>query len=188
MDDLNDMKAMWIELNNKISSLEGDNRRLARQVMDSKFKTAQEKLADKYATFIGIELVFAIVISFFILFNPEAVEKYRVVTAIYWGAFFLGEAAIDAYLMLKVKEIDVYRLSVSEIARRAARNWKIHKIAIAIGLPVAIGAAILFGLLLNANIFTIYGMIVGGVIGLAIGIRQLLQFMKYYKFLQSGEQ
>lgn len=188
MEELKDMKAMWIELNNRITSLEEDNRRLARQVMNNDYKSAKEKLIGKYRFFIFFNLMFLMVFSVFILANPMVNEKYRIVTFIYWMVFFLGEAATDAYLMIKVKQIDIYNSTVSEISRMAARNWKTHKIAIAIGLPVAIGAVILYGLLLNADNFVILGMVVGGLIGGLIGFRQLMKFLEYYKLLQNNEE
>lgn len=188
MEDLKDMKAMWIELNNRITILEEDNRRLARQVMNKDYKGAQDKLMNKYRFFVCFNLIFIIVMSIFIMANPLVNEKYRMITLIYWLVFFLGEATIDTYLMIKIKQIDIYNSSVSEISREASKTWKIHKIAIFIGLPVAIGAVILYGLLLNADKFVIFGMIVGGVIGALIGLRQLMKFLEYYKLLQNNEE
>lgn len=186
MENLEDMKTMWLELNNRLSFLEEENRKMARQVMNEKYKTARDRLINKYRGFIIIEFILMIYISWFFYFNPLVVEKYRLLAIIYWGVFFLGEVAIDFYLMVKIKGIDIYNSSVSTIAKTAAKNWKIHKIAMCIGLPLAIGAIIIFGLALDANEFTIFGMIVGGLVGLIIGIRQLIKFLNYYKLLQSN--
>lgn len=185
MDQIEDMKAMWTELNNRVASLEETNRRMAREITAGKFKSAQEKLVTKYRMFIIVACVMIIYIGLLVINMPNGVDKYRLPLLIVWSAFFLFEASIDTYLMIKVKEIDVHESSVAEIARRAARNWKIHKIAIAIGLPLAFAAIIMFGLFMDADIYLIYGMIVGGMVGLVIGIRQLLSFLKYYRLLQS---
>lgn len=187
MNQLEDMKAMWLELNQRISSLEEENRRLAKRAMENNYKSAKEKLLRKYSFFIGLELFMIIFIIPNIIFNPEAVEKYKMVTVIYWCIFFAFELGIDIYLRYRIKIIDIYNSNITEIAAMAAQNWKIHKIAICIGLPIAIGAVILFGLLLGANKFVIYGMITGGVIGMAIGFMQLLKFREYYRMLQSNE-
>lgn len=185
MEDIEDMKAIWTELNNRVTLLEENNRRLARQICDSNRKTAKERLERKYLIFMSVEGAAMILMTFFIIFNPMLVEKYRIATAIYWGLFFLGEFSIDFYLYLRLREINIYEDSVSEISRQAARNWKIHKLAIIVGLPIAIGAIILFALAIDADKFAIYGMIVGGMIGLFIGITQLIRFMKYYRKLQN---
>ena len=187
MDELGNMKAMWVELNERVSSLEEENRKLARKVIDQNFKSTQEKLVRKYMKFIIVESVMMLWTCLFFVFNPEIVEKYRVLTAIYWGGFFLLEIIFDTYLMMRVKEINVYDSNIDEITHQAAKTWKLHKIFIMIGLPIAIGAAFLFALALDANEFTIAGMVVGGTIGLIIGIRQLMKFLQYYRVLQGKE-
>lgn len=187
MEDFDKMKDMWLELNERISSLEEANRQLARKVMNDNFKTAQEKLVHKYSLFIIISVVMIFYMLFFVLFNPFVVEKYKLATIIYWSLFFLFEAGMDTYLRYRVKKIDIYNSSVREIAYQASQNWKLHKLAIVIGVPLAIGAVILFGLLLNADRFLIYGMILGGIVGFLIGLRQLRKFYENYRFLQSSE-
>ena len=187
MENFEDMRIMWAELDRRLSSLEDRNRKLARQVMSNKYKTAQDKLINKYKIFIFLSLIMILYISLFICFSEETVEKYRTPALVYWIIFFLFEASIDAYLMYRVMDIDVYENSVSQIAKIAAQNWKMHKIALCLGIPLALGAIILFALLLNANNFTIFGMIIGGIIGFAIGSIQLRKFFQYYKLLQTSE-
>lgn len=187
MEDLEDMKTLWNNLNRRVETLEEENRRLARLVTENKIKSARERLIRKYSLFIILSVIMIFYIFIMVNFNPLVVEKYKMVTLIYWSLFFAGEAGVDLYLRENVKKIDVYSSSISEISAMAAKNWKIHKIALMIGLPVAFGAVILMGLLLDANEFTIYGMIVGAIVGLLIGLRQLMKFYENYKFLQSEE-
>lgn len=187
MDELENMKSMWIELNQRISTLEEENRRLARKVMNDSMKSSQEKLIKKYNTFIIIELVVLLIMPLYLLKSPLLVDKYRILTAIYWAFFFLLEVGVDLYLRERVRTIDLYTSTVSVISRQAAQNWKFHKIAVIVGLPIAIGACVLFGLTIGANELAIYGMIVGGLVGLVIGINQLIKFRQYYYKLQSHE-
>ena len=179
------MKAMWTEMNSRLEALEEENRQMARRIINSNHKTAKDRLEKKYVTFIIIEFLMLAYIFFFIFQNPFVVEKYRLITVIYWTLFFLLEIGIDSFLYFQLKNLDIYGSSVTEISKVARRNWKIHKIAIAIGIPIAIGAVILFALALDANEYTIFGMIFGAIIGLIIGLRQLFRFMKYYRNLQS---
>lgn len=188
MDELENLKTMWQALSDRVAVLETENRNLARKVTNDKFRSARERLIRKYNAFIIVELIMIVYIFTFIWANPMMDEKYRLITAIYWLAFFLFEIAIDCYLKQGVKKIDIYNSSVREIATQAAKNWKIHKIAISISLPFAIGACILFALAINANEFIILGMITGGLAGLLIGIVQLKKFFQYYRLLQSSEE
>lgn len=187
MDDLENMKTMWIELENRLSFLEKENRRMAREVMSNKYKTIQEKLIAKYRLFAIVSGIMIIYSLFFIGFNPEIVEKYRFITLLYWIGFFLFEGSADIYLMFRLDKLDIYHSSVKDISDYAAQNWKLHKIALFIGIPLAIGALVLLLLALDADLFIISGMITGGLVGAAIGLTQLKKFMRYYKLLQTKE-
>lgn len=188
MENLEDMKEMWIELNNRMTALEEENRRLARKVMDEKYKNITEKLVRKYRIFIALACIMIIYFYGFIFFNPLVNEKYRLLTTIYMICFFALCAAVDSYLLYKVKEIDIYGSNVREITRIAANNWKIHKIFLMVGMPLAIGAIVLMALALNANEFVSLGMVVGGVVGFLIGFKQLMRFREYYRLLQTQDE
>lgn len=187
MDNLENMKTMWLELNQKVKLLEEENQKLAREIKSNKYKTAKDKLLRKYSMFICIELIMLIYIYIMMLYNPLVVSQYKWPTLIYWTAFFLIEASIDFYLRNKISEIDIYNSPIKQITLQAAKNWKIHKLAIAIGIPFAIGAIILLALSLNADRFMIYGMFVGAIVGFFIGLRQLLQFKTYYNIFGFDE-
>ena len=187
MDELDNLKVIWADLNKRMTALEEGNKILLRQVKNNKYESAQEKLVKKYIKFIVIEIIMIFYIVIYICFAPNLVEKYKLVTLIYWCVFFLIEVCLDYYLMQNIKNMDIYNSSVNQISRFAARNWKIHKIAIITGLPIAFGAIILLGLMMDANIYTIYGMIAGGVLGAMIGFYQLMKFMNYYKLLKSED-
>lgn len=171
-------------MNQRISYLENENKNLIMNIKKSHYKTMREKIRNKYLGFIAIEIVMICFITFFFLFNPFIIEKYRLVSLIYWDLFFLLEVAIDGYLLYQIQKLDIYTSTLKEVAARAASNWRLHKIAILIGMPLAFGAIFLLILAIDANEYTIYGMIVGGLVGLLIGFRQLSKFRNYYKLLQ----
>lgn len=187
MDNFDDMKAMWIELNQRVSALEEENREMARRVMNKNYTTARQRLVNKYLAFMVLSFIMIGYMWLFILFNPFVVEKYKLVTAIYWSVFFMFEATIDGILCYRIKKIDLQRSTVSEIAGAAKMNWKIHKMAIIIGIPLAMVAIILFGLLLDADKYVLVGMIIGGIVGVGIGLMQLKKFWSYYRLLQSND-
>ena len=187
MENLEDLKIMWKDINLRLSHLENENKMLIQNIKKTNYKTTQDKLKRKYGNFILVEFVMICFMTLFFIFDPLINEKYRIITLVYWDMFFLLELGIDAYLLYQVKKIDIFNSSIKEVAARAAENWKLHKIAIAISLPIALGAVLLFALAVNVNKFIIAGMMVGGLIGLTIGIQQLLRFKNYYKLLQADD-
>lgn len=185
-DDIQDMKAMWEQLNQRITSLEESNRRLVSDVITNRHKSSIDNLISRYQRFIFLELIFAFVIPVMLICNPLVVEKYRWWTIAYWMFFFLIEFGIDFYLLQKVRELDIYNQSVSEISSRAHHIWKLHKIFIMIGLPLAFVAVVLFALAMNANEFVLMGMGFGWIVGIVIGLRQLLRFRADFRSLSDN--
>lgn len=181
MNNIDDMMTMWKEMDSKLTSLVEDNRRLANEIKKNKVKGNQEKLIRKYRAFIIMEAL-CIPMMFLVLgINPEVVEKYRWPALIYFVCFFLMEICIDGYLLYKLYSIDIYNDSIIEISRQARANWKTHKIAVLIGIPVAIGAVILFCMAIGGNSAMLWGVFVGGAIGLGIGLNEFFKFMKNYR-------
>ena len=122
-----------------------------------------------------------------IYLNPFIVEKYKLLTTVYMMCFFAISAGVDSYLLFQVRDMDFYNSNVREITKMAAKNWKIHKIFLIFGLPLAIGACVLMALALDADPFVYLGMIVGGIVGFIIGLRQLMKFRDYYRLLQTED-
>ena len=184
MENIEDFKIMWQDLNTRLSYLENENQKLVQNIKKSNYKTTLEKLVKKYCCFIFVECIMICFMTMFFIYNPFINEKYRIATLVYWDVFFLIEVCLDFYLLYQIKKIDIYTSTINEVASRAALNWKLHKLGIVAGLPLAFGAILLFALAVNANLYTILGMIVGGCVGFVIGLSQLLKFKNYYKLLQ----
>ena len=185
MNEINDMMTMWKEMNCKLSTLIEENRRLADEVKKNGLQSSREKLIRKYRAFIIMEAV-CIPLMFILLgVNPMVDGRYRWAALIYFICFFLMEICIDGYLLYKLYGMDIYNDSVSEISRMARTNWKIHKIAVLVGIPVAVGAVILFCLAMGGQKDVLLGICVGGAIGVGIGLNEFFKFMKNYKTMMS---
>lgn len=178
---IDDMMTMWKEMDSKLSSLVDENRKLADEIKKNKLRNSQEKLARKYRQFIILGAVCIILMTCFFGFNPEVVDKYRWPVMIYFVCFFLLEIGIDCYLLHKLNSIDIYSDSIIEISRLARENWKTHKIGILIGIPIAIGAVVLFCLAMGGETAVLWGVMVGAAVGLGIGLNEFFKFMKNYK-------
>ena len=185
MENIEDIKSMWINLNNRLNKIESDNIRLATEIKKNKYKSFQEKLINKYCKFIILESLMAFIFPLIIISNPSVNNIYRLPTIIYWVIFFVASLLFDLYLMLQVKNIDLNNYCVSKVAQISFRNWKLHKLWIIIALPFAFGAIYLFALCLKFEPYVLLGIACGGCIGLAIGIKELFKFHSYYKSLYS---
>ena len=181
MNSIEDMMVMWKEMDGKLTSLMDENRRLADEIKKNKLRSSQEKLTRKYRGFIIMEAVCIPLMGFVLGANPFVVNQYRWPALIYFVCFFLLEIGIDSYLLYKLNNIDIYNDSIIDISRQARANWKTHKIAVLIGIPIAIGAVVLFCLAIGGNTEMMWGVFVGGFIGLGIGLNEFFKFMKNYK-------
>lgn len=183
MNNIEDMMIMWKEMDSKLNALVEENRKLADSIKKNKLLSSQEKLARKYKIFIIMEAMCIPLICIVLGVNPLVNNQYRWAALIYFICFFLLEIFIDGYLLNKLSNIDIYNDSIVEISRQARTNWKIHKIAILIGLPIAFGAVLLFCLAVGGNTETLIGVCIGGSIGLGIGLIEFFKFMKNYNTL-----
>lgn len=187
MNKIDDMIAMWKEMDSKLSSLVEENRKLAEEIKKNKLRGSQEKLMRKYRAFIIMEALCIPLICFFLGVNPLIVDQYRWPALIYFVCFFTFEICIDGFLLYKVNKIDIYNDSIIEISRQAKTNWKIHKIAVLIGIPIALGAVVMICLAMDGDIAMLWGVFVGGIIGLGIGLNEFFKFMKNYKTMSKEE-
>lgn len=90
---------------------------------------------------------------------------------------------LNIYLFYQTKDINVYTSTITEITKKASMNWKIHKIGVLAGLPLSFVGIFIMALSLNTYEYILYGMAVGGVLGLIIGVIQFLKFRSNYKLL-----
>lgn len=181
MNNIEDMVAMWKEMDTKLSSLVEENRKLSEEIQKNKLRSSQERLMRKYRAFIIMEAVCIPLMAMLLGANPFVFEQYRWAALIYFVCFFLLEIGVDSYLLYKLNRLDIYNDSISEISRQASFNWRIHKIAVLIGIPVALGAVVLFCLAMGSDTATLWGVFVGATIGLGIGLNEFFKFMKTYK-------
>ena len=187
MNEINEMMTMWKEMDCKLSSLIDENRRLAEEVKKNKLQSSREKLIRKYRAFIIMEAVCIPLMYLVFGVNPLVDERYRWATVIYFVCFLLLEICIDGYLLYKLNYMDIYNYPVSEITRMARTNWKIHKIAVIVGIPIALGALVLVCLALGGFKETLIGICIGLAIGIGIGLNEFFKFMKNYKTMISSE-
>lgn len=187
MKNIDDMMTMWKEMDSKLTALVEENRILADEIKKNKLKSSQEKLMYKYRAFIIMEAVCIPLMCLLLGVNPLVVNEYRWPALIYFICFFILEIGIDSYLLYKLNSLDIYNDSIIKISGQARANWKLHKIAVLIGIPIAIGAVVLFCLAMGGNMSVLWGVFVGGAIGLGIGLNEFFKFMKNYKAMSQKD-
>ncbi len=91
---------------------------------------------------------------------------------------------MDRWLYHGIKQIDVLTMSVSEVVEKALYYRKWHIRFIFILLPMALGC---LGLLAYAidDFYGRLGMVAGFLVGVAKGLRQLLNFLADYRAITS---
>lgn len=93
---------------------------------------------------------------------------------------------MDRWLYLGIRQIDVLTMTVSEVVEKALYYRKWHIRFIFILLPLALGCLGLLAYVVD-DFYMRLGMVAGFLVGVALGIRQLLNFLADYRAITSGK-
>ncbi len=177
-----DIKRKWQSAQVNVAS---DNRSLD-YIMEGKRKTALQNLAQRYRWFSNMALLFLVMVPLN-LFNLHLFPdmKGRMLVVIWFCSFFMISSVMDRWLYNGIKRIDVVTMPVSEVVAKAVYYRKWHIRFIFILLPFALGCLGLMAYLIE-DIYLRLGMLAGFIVGVALGVRQLLDFLADYKTLTSN--
>ncbi len=154
-------------------------------IINGKRKTALQSLAQRYRWFSNMGMVFLLIMPFSLLnlhLFPDL--KMRTILIIWFGCFFLICSVMDRWLYHGIKQIDVLTMSVSEVVEKALYYRKWHIRFIFILLPLALGCLGLMAYAID-DLYVRLGMVAGFIVGVALGIRQLLNFLADYRAITS---
>lgn len=185
--DLEQLKEMWNDLNNRLERLERIERQTleeGKKVSSHKVRTAKEDLAARYRKFMSISLTAGLLFPIYLFLAsggsyPEGTAKY-VSTSLFF-IYFMTAAAMDFYLYKEVNRIDLASMTVMEVISRARTLKHRHHIFMAILIPFAAITLGVFASQLIDDPFILAGMATGAVAGIAIGLRQYLRMMRDYR-------
>ena len=148
-------------------------------------KTTLDRLAARYRRFSILAIVVGMLITSW-NFNPIFDDlPHRLAIVISGLVFFVIVSLVDYRLYLMVKAIDPARMSVETVIRCCLRARKRHLQSIAFLLPMALGFLGFMGYSMSSDTYFLAGIVSGGIIGLGIGIMQLMNFMSDYRSLTS---
>lgn len=156
---------------------------------DNRKQTALQSLARRYRWFsnYGLILLFCMPLVLINLFwgHDYGQEWMRISVVIFSMVYCATCSIMDRWLYNGICSIDVYGMSVSEVCRLALYYRKRHLQFVVILIPMAVILLGSIAWVLSENIFSIYGVICGALIGLILGTRQLHAFLNSYRSLTS---
>ncbi len=184
INDLDQLKEMWSDLNRRVERLENQTLEEGRKVASGKITTAREDLATRYKRFMIIGFVMGIFFPLFLImsptdFFPDGTMKY-VASALFFS-YFITAAVMDSFLYNEVRSMDLAMMTVSQVIHKARTLKRRHHIFMIILIPFAVITLAVFAIPLLDDPFIIAGMITGGVVGLCIGLRQYFRMMRDYR-------
>lgn len=174
----NNIYNCWRDLRFRYTS---DNTGNLSDITDGRRRSSLQSLAQRYRRFSNIALVM-IPWSILMWVNPSFRIPYKGIIMIIWCIYFAIASGMDRWLYYGIKSIDCAKMPIVEVARKTRLYRRRHLQFIAILLPIAgiiVGAFIYY----SDNIYMTASIIVGGILGAAIGYRQLLAFLADYRQL-----
>lgn len=182
-----EMKLLWNQLNERITGIEEQLQLCSRKVIDKKLSSSKEQLTAIYRRLFIMGCFFAILFPSLILTHamdyPDTVMRYYAAGA--FAVFFITTAVMDCNQFNSISDMNLNTMSITEVAARARTLKRRHHIYQLILVPLAIVTLTLFTIPLASDRYTIYGIIFGGIVGMALGLRLYLKIMRGYKNLMN---
>lgn len=148
-------------------------------------RTALQRLADRYLRFSNMALIFTPIMPFsvyYVLFRDSPASGG--IAWVIFAIFYFGLcAAMDRWLYYGIRGIDCTTMTVSGVAHKAMFYRKRHLQFVLVLIPLAILLIGGFLYLTDTDPNVLTGVIVGSIVGLTIGLYNLLQFMTDYRTL-----
>lgn len=157
-------------------------------IINGKRRTALDNLAERYLRFSNIAFVL-ILLSATWIFNPEMFpdnQRLRIAVGVSFAVYALICSIMDRWLYQGIRSIDVVTMPVSEVIRKALFYRKRHLQFIAVLLPIVLSIIGVMAWSMD-NLYFRLGILVGFIVGTAIGIRQLLAFLADYRTIISED-
>lgn len=156
-------------------------------IMNGKRKTALQNLAQRYRWFSNMALVFLLIVPInFMNLHLFPDLKGRMIIVIWFCCVFMICSVMDRWLYHGIKQIDVVTMPVVDVVEKAQHYRKWHIRFIFMLLPLALGCLALLAYFID-DLYIRLGMLAGFLVGVALGIRQLLNFLADYRAITSDK-
>lgn len=146
-------------------------------------KTSLDSLRDRYRRFFTIGFIMAAVS--FIMFGHSNMlpEEFRLPVSMAFFLYFIIAALMDLWLWKELGRINPVTMTVTEVAGKAMLYRKRHLQFMIVLIPMAITLIGLLCYAFSSEIYFIYGVATGAVLGIIFGIREFRRFMADYRRL-----
>lgn len=178
-----DIRKNWQDANVTISENTGSYD----AILNGKRKTALQNLAQRYRWFSNMALVFLLLVPINLMnmhLFPDL--KGRMIIVIWFCSFFIICSVMDRWLYHGIRQIDVVTMPVAEVVEKALYYRKWHIRFIFILLPMALACLGLLAYYID-DLYIRLGMLAGFLTGVAVGVRQLLNFLADYRAITSNK-
>lgn len=148
-----------------------------------RIKTSLQRLALRYRAFTIFTWVIACITAASVaLPNANITDPLLTpVVKIAFELFFITASIMDYSLYRGIKSIDCTTMSVDSVLRATLRYRKRHFLYMMVLMPCAIAIFCCMVFQAKQDVYMIYSMVAGFLLGLAIGLKQFLDFMRDYR-------
>lgn len=153
---------------------------------DMNRRTSLERLAARYRSFTSMSAVMSVVAVITIINAITDSEFPFPVWLLLCMEFYFATAAImDYWLFRGIRSLNCSTMTVETLLRKTLYYRKRHFQFMMVLIPMAIALIIAMCISFHAEIAIIYGMIAGFIIGLAIAVKNLMDFLRDYRNILS---
>jgi hypothetical protein len=177
--ELDEIKTVWNELNNRLEKTEILNKRLITDMLTSRQQSAKDKLMKYEVSFFIFSLVFTL-----LTWIEYLMGIFSLPTSLLFGFVFIASAFWQVYKIYLLRQMKIDIRSTAELLQKAIRFKVITRMRTVVGLIMLIPIfALIFILDKSFNTAPmIVAVCVGGGIGLVIG---LILFFRNLKDIDS---
>lgn len=175
--ELEDLKQSWKQMDERLSTLDIENKELTRQVMNQKISTVRDKLKRKFMLGLAIVLMLPSMIHL----NERVIgNSFSNFTWIALSILFITMAIRQIVWLRDLRGIDCLTQTVQEACVAEVRLRKHIKVGVGIGLLLVTPFFISFFLDLQqwGNVYVLTGASCGAVVGGVFGFFKLRKLMK----------
>ena len=179
------LKYYWKMLNIMSQQNSFDMESLKKIVNDEMKQTSLNRLETRYKRF-SIIAFLMIFIGFLYIWAPLFDSSIRYILGVVMMFYFMLCSCMDYYLYSRIKNINIYQMTTSEVLQKIITTRKLHFIFMSILLPIGVGIIVLITFAFPDNREIVWGVIAGAIIGLGIGLMKLMDFLRDYRNLISN--
>lgn len=186
MENIDEIKRTWQNMNERISRLEAENRKQNMEMIRSRSRTSRDRLLSYYKRFMAMGVLGIIIFILFFTRSEILEPRYTFPVVTYFVVYFCICILMDLWLYRRMSGINLYRDTLAEVARKTlyARRW--HQKFVIILVPLALLGVFLLIFCMIDNQELLYGLILGAIVGSFIGIWKYRRMMRDYREIEES--